>query len=100
MTQPVPYCLSDAKGRPSTINKMEGRDSRTNLQIKKEFHTYPSQVNPSKALKEEASILHNYYKPEMQKIYKLIYPELPVTEFCQNETRYKWLKNYLCETQN
>ena len=29
LTEPVPYCLSDAKGRPSTINKMEGRDSRT-----------------------------------------------------------------------
>ena len=28
LTEPVPYCLSDAKGRPSTINKMEGRDSR------------------------------------------------------------------------
>jgi len=28
-----------------------------------------------KALKKEASILHNYYKPEMQKIYKLVNPE-------------------------
>ena len=34
----------------------------------------------------------------MQKIYKLIYPELPLSEFCENEKRYKWLKTYLCET--
>ena len=36
----------------------------------------------------------------MQKIYKLIYPELPLSEFCENEKRYKWLKTYLCETNN
>ena len=51
-------------------------------------------------MKKEAEILHNYYKPEMQKIYKLIYPELPLSEFCENEKRYKWLKTYLCETNN
>ena len=29
LTKPVPYCLSDAKGRKSSINKMEARDSQT-----------------------------------------------------------------------
>ena len=53
--------------------------------------------NPSKALQNEISILHNYYKPQMEKVYKMIYPTLPVSDFCQNESRYQWLKSYLCE---
>ena len=53
-------------------------------------------LNPCEALKKEVSILHNYYKPEMKKIYKVIYPELPVDKFCQNESRFQWLKTYLC----
>ena len=53
-------------------------------------------MNPLKALKKEVAILHNYYKPEMKKIYNMIYPELPVDKFCQNESRFRWLKTYLC----
>ena len=56
-------------------------------------------VNLLKALKKEVSLLHNYYKPEMEKIYKLIYPKLPLSDFCQNGNRYQWLKSYLCETK-
>ena len=74
LSKPVPYCLSDAKGRPSTINKME-------------------------ALKNEVSILHRYYQPEMEKIYELIFPDQPVNEFCKKDGRFHWLKYYLCHEQ-
>ena len=57
-------------------------------------------VNPLKALAKEVNLLHNYYKPEMEKIYKLIYPEIPLADFCQNENRYQWLKSYLCEIKS
>ena len=77
---------------------MEGRDSRTDVVNQMIFVVVRSRLILMKALKKEAYILHNYYKPEMQKIYKLIYPELPLSEFCDNEKRYKWLKTYLCET--
>ena len=59
-----------------------------------------SQLNPCEALKKEVSILHNYYKPEMEKIYNMIYPELPLSKFCQDESRFLWLKTYLCETES
>ena len=71
LSKPVPYCLSDAKGRPSTINKME-------------------------ALKEEVSILHRYYQPEMENVYRLLFPDLPVKDFCNKDERFHWLKYYLC----
>ena len=71
LSKPVPYCLSDAKGRPSTINKME-------------------------ALKEEVSILHRYYQPEMENVYRLLFPDLPVKDFCNKDGRFHWLKYYLC----
>ena len=71
LSQPVPYCLSDAKGRPSTINKME-------------------------ALKNEVSILHRYYQPEMEKIFKLLFPDTRIEDFCYTDGRFHWLKYYLC----
>ena len=74
LSKPVPYCLSDAKGRPSTINKME-------------------------ALKNEVSILHRYYEPEMAKILQFLYPGLAVESFCQIDGRFHWLKYYLCDEQ-
>ena len=74
LSKPVPYCLSDAKGRPSTINKME-------------------------ALKKEVSILHRYYEPEMAKILQFLYPGLAVESFCQIDGRFHWLKYYLCDEQ-
>ena len=71
LSAPVPYCLSDAKGRPSTINKME-------------------------ILTKEVEILHNYYKNEMERTYKLLFPKMDILDFCQNENRFKWLRYYLC----
>ena len=74
LSQPVPYCLSDAKGRPSTINKME-------------------------ALKNEVSILHRYYQPEMEKTFELLFPGTSVKDFCNTDGRFHWLKYYLCNEQ-
>ena len=39
LTKPVPYCLSDAKGRKSSINKMEAMDLQTTNSLKM-THSY------------------------------------------------------------
>ena len=64
--------------------------------LRRARYTIDVSLDPLKALEKEVAILHNYYKPEMKKIYNMIYPELPVDEFCQNESRFQWLKTYLC----
>ena len=69
LVQPHQYCLSDAKGRPSTIDKRA-------------------------KLKKEISILEDYYKPQMQMIFELLFPNLSREEFCENleVQRFKWLR--------
>ena len=66
------HCLSDAKGRPSTVNKME-------------------------ALSKEVTILRQYYQAEMDAVYDIIYPKYKRSEFCSvQKPRFEWLKTYVC----
>ena len=69
LTQPQKYCLSDAKGRPSTIDKRA-------------------------KLKKEISVLEEYFKPQMKLLFNLIFPNLSPDEFCANldSQRFQWLR--------
>ena len=74
LVEPTDYCLSDAKGRPSTVNKMA-------------------------ALSHEVAILRQYYQPEMEKVFDLLYPQYNgnYTTFCSiKKPRFEWLKTYVC----
>ena len=70
LTKPQKYCLSDAKGRPSTIDKRA-------------------------KLKKEIGILEEYFKPQMELLFKLIFPDLSADEFCANSEsqRFQWLSH-------
>ena len=69
LIQPQKFCLSDAKGRPSTIDKRA-------------------------KLKKEISILEEYFKPQMMLLFKLIFPDLSVDQFCSDldSQRFQWLR--------
>jgi len=72
LASPLEYCLSDAKGRPSTIDKRA-------------------------KLKLEIEILQEYFKPQMVALFKLLYPQLSPSEFCEGQNqRFQWLSPYIC----
>ena len=72
LTAPHAYCLSDAKGRPSTVDKRA-------------------------KLSHEIEVLEGYFKPQMVLLMKLIFPSMTTDEFCHDEQqRFQWLKSYVC----
>ena len=74
LTAPHAYCLSDAKGRPSTIDKRA-------------------------RLSHEVEVLIGYYKPQMTLLRKLIFPTMSTDKYCHDDDahqRFKWLKSYVC----
>ena len=74
LTEPHAYCLSDAKGRPSS-----------------------STVDKRAKLAHEIGILEAYFKPQMELLPKLIFPMFSTDMFCHNnQQRFEWLKSYVC----
>ena len=73
LRQPVQYCLSDAKGRPSTTNK-------------------------TAALEPESKILFKYFQPEMREFAKLLIEnnQLAASICTDAATRFLWLVKYIC----
>lgn len=73
LSHPVQFCLNGSKGRPKTMDF-------------------------NKVLKKEISILRDYYRLEMKKIFNWLLPDLKQNDFCMNKEhlRFSWLGNYLC----
>ena len=74
LASPLEYCLSDAKGRPSTIDKRA-------------------------KLKHEIGILQGYFKPQMVALFDILYPQLSRHVFCERkDQRFQRLNPYICQS--
>ena len=78
LSRPVPFCLPGSKGRTRGTNTP---------------NKHPDDLVP-----EKMTAIRNFYRAEMENVFRLVHPDLDQKDFCREPDLYRfaWLKQFLC----
>ena len=78
LDKPIPFCLADSKGRSRGTSKKA---------------QHPEEFAPA-----ETDKIRQFFRREMVQLFRILYPKLKITKFCQDPDTYRfaWLEKVLC----